>query len=218
VILSETMIFPYLRGLVFCASLTNEGGWQALDEAYRNPPLSTEQVLHPEKFHTKPDLPTNVDLGRLEPGPGWTEVGRNVVGEMQLGVMLRRNGGKGAAAGWDGDRFAVFEAPDHRLGLVWLSTWDSQTDALEFVRGYAAFQSAKLTTASPPPAGDARSRDASQAPRYVIERRGADVAVVEGFSPDVTKSLLDAAFRAKKVEKVRVPNPKAAQAAAEKKD
>ena len=143
VILSETMIFPYLRGLVFCARLTNDGGWKALDEAYREPPLSTEQILHPEKYRAKPDPPTPIDLGTLEPGDGWTEVGRNVVGEMQLGVLLRRHGGKAAAAGWDGDRFAVFEGPGGRLGLVWLSTWDTEDDAQEFARGYARFQATK---------------------------------------------------------------------------
>src|SRR4051812_22782586 len=35
-IISESMIFPYLRGMVFCAKLTNDGGWEAVDEAYRN--------------------------------------------------------------------------------------------------------------------------------------------------------------------------------------
>ena len=63
---------------------------------------------------------------------------------MQLGVLLRRHGGKAAAAGWDGDRYAVFEGPEGRLGLVWLSTWDSEDDAREFHRGYARFQTTKL--------------------------------------------------------------------------
>ena len=48
-IISESMIFPYFRGMVFCAALANEGGWKAVDEAYRNPPLSTEQIIHPGK-------------------------------------------------------------------------------------------------------------------------------------------------------------------------
>ncbi len=44
------MLFPYMKGVVFCAKLTNDGGWKAIDEAYRNLPQSTEQILHPEKF------------------------------------------------------------------------------------------------------------------------------------------------------------------------
>ena len=37
-IISESMIFPYFRGMVFCARLTNDGGWTAIDEVYRNLP------------------------------------------------------------------------------------------------------------------------------------------------------------------------------------
>ena len=150
-IISESMIFPYFRGMVFCAKLTNKGGWAAIDEVYRNPPLSTEQILHPEKYRGKLDLPMSIDLGVLKPGEGWKEVGRNVLGEMQLGVMLRKHGGKAAAAGWDGDRYAVFEGPDDKLGLVWLSTWDSEDDAREFVRGYVGYQTAKVGHLGRPP-------------------------------------------------------------------
>ena len=118
-IISESMIFPYLRGMVFCAKLTNQGGWKALDEAYKNPPASTEQIIHPEKYRSKPDLPMILDLGELKPGAGWKELGRNVLGEMQTAIMLGRQGPK-AAAGWDGDRYAVFEGHEGKLGLVWL--------------------------------------------------------------------------------------------------
>ncbi len=209
VILSETMIFPYLRGLVFCAHLTNDGGWNALDLAYREPPLSTEQIIHPEKYRTQPDLPTAVDLGTLETGCGWTELGRNVVGEMQLGVLLRNHGGKAAAAGWDGDRFAVFEGPNDTLGLVWLSTWDSDDDAREFARGYTRFQTTKIPGNPPQPdAFPDANRRPHQGTVFAIERRGSDIAVVEGFDPETTERLLEAAFRAKKTEMTHAPAAK----------
>ena len=53
-IISESMIFPYFKGVVFCARLTNDGGWKAIDEAYRSLPQSTEQILHPEKYRDQP--------------------------------------------------------------------------------------------------------------------------------------------------------------------
>jgi hypothetical protein len=201
-ILSETLMFPYFRGLVFCARLTNDGGWKALDDAYHAPPLSTEQILHPEKFRAEPDPPTVVDLGKLEASVSWTEVGRNVVGEMQLAVMLRKHGGKPAAAGWDGDCFAAFEGADDRLGLVWLSTWDTETDAQEFVRAYVGFQTTKLGSDIPQP--DAIPdcvRRPNKGAIFAVERRGLDVAVVEGFPSEATEPLVEAAFRAKKTEK-----------------
>ena len=130
--------------MVFCAKLTNKGGWAAIDEVYRDPPLSTEQILHPEKYREKPDYPMSIDLGSLAAGEGWKEAGRNVLGEMQLAILLKKHGGKAAAAGWDGDRYAVFEGPKGKLGLVWASTWDSEDDAREFMRGYVSCQSEKV--------------------------------------------------------------------------
>jgi hypothetical protein len=209
VILSETMIFPYLRGLVFCAYLTNDGGWKALDAAYREPPLSTEQVLHPEKYSAKPDPPTLVDLGPIDAGCGWTEAGRNVLGEMQIGVMLRRHGGKAAAEGWDGDRFAVFEGPDDRLGLAWLSTWDSEDDAREFARGYTRFQTTKMgADVAEPDAFPDASRRPHKGTIFAVERRGSDVAVVEGFDAETTERLIEAAFKARKTEMTHAAAPK----------
>ncbi|MGC8641771.1 MAG: hypothetical protein ACP5XB_18035 [Isosphaeraceae bacterium] len=199
-IITETMTFPYLRGMVFCVKLTNDGGWKAIDEAYKNPPVSTEQILHPDKYRTRPDLPTMIDLGELKPGAPWKEVGRNVLGELQTRVMLGRQGAR-AAAGWDGDRYAVFEGSEDKLGLVWLSTWDSEDDAREFAQAYARYQTRRMgkNGFQPEKIPDSLWRCADNVCR-VVERRGADVAVIEGFPPTVTASLLEKAFHARKTE------------------
>ncbi len=203
-ILSEGMLVPYLRGMIFCAKLANDGGWDAISKAYEKPPVSTEQILHPEKYRAKPDLPTKVDLGKLDPGAGWKEIGRNVVGEAQLGILLRSHGGRPIAAGWDGDRFAVFEGPEGKLGLVWFTTWDTETDAADFARQYTRFQTSKIGDGvSSPDAFPDSIRRPHSGKGYAVERRGMDVVVVEGFPAEVTESLLETAFRAKKSEFVR---------------
>jgi hypothetical protein len=201
------MIFPYFQGMVFCAKLTNEGGWAAIDDVYRNPPLSTEQIIHPEKYRAKPDFPMTIDLAALKPGDGWREVGRNVLGEMQTAILLKKHGGKRAAAGWDGDRYAIFEDAKNRLALVWLSTWDSEDDAREFAHAYVAYQSAKVGDLGKPPKPIPDSVWRNLDDRlFVVQRRGRDVAVVEGFSPDATPGLIEAAFQAKQTE-LRLAEP-----------
>ncbi len=212
-ILVESMVFPYLRGMVFCAELTNRRGWAGVDEAYTTPPLSTEQILHPEKYRDKPDSPMVIDLGKLTPGTGWKELGRNVLGEMQLAVLLRKDGGKPAAAGWDGDRYATFEhAAQKRFGLVWYSTWDSEEDAREFQRAYARNQSSKIDGLAPIPRPLPESlwRDLNDR-SYVVERRGSDVVVIEGFTPAVTATLVQQAFAATRSEAKPRTNPHAAK-------
>ena len=202
-ILRESLIFPYLRGLVFCARLTNDGDWAGIDEAYRHPPVSTEQVLHPRKYRLQPDPPMAIALPTLEPGESWKEVGQNVVGEFQTAILLRKVDGRKAAAGWDGDRFAVFEGAEGELGLVWVSTWDSEDDAQEFAESYARFQTAKVGDDAPElgdeiPETLRRDRDGAS---FVVDRRGADVVIVEGFPAEATDRLLEAARQAEKTEK-----------------
>jgi hypothetical protein len=200
-IISESMIFPYFQGMVFCAKLANDGGWAAIDEVYRNPPLSTEQIIHPEKYRAKPDFPMAINLAVLKPGIGWKEVGRNVLGEMQIAVLLKKHGGKKAAAGWDGDRYAIFEDSKNRLALVWLSTWDSEDDAREFAHAYVAYQSAKVGDLGKPPKPIPDSVWRNLDDRlFVVQRRGTNVAVVEGFSAEATPGLIEAAFQAEQTE------------------
>lgn len=210
-ILVESMAFPYFRGMVFCAKLANAQGWEGVDQAYRNPPQSTEQILHPEKYGSHPDRPMAIDLGVLSPGAGWKELGRNVLGEMQMGVMLRGQGGKKPAAGWDGDRYVVFEdAKSKKFALAWLSTWDDESEAKEFASAYTRYQTTKIAGLAPPPKplGDAVWRDLNDRV-YVVDRRGLDVVVVEGFSPATTATLVEQLSKATKTELKPRVNPHA---------
>lgn len=216
-IIAESMIFPYLQGVVFCAKLTNADDWKALDEAYKAPPLSTEQVLHPEKFRAKPDAPMAIDLGTLEPGEGWREVTRNTMGEFQIGVMLRGRQGQRAAAGWDGDTFAAFAGKDDRLGLVWRSTWDSEDDARQFAQTYWEYRNKKIDPDAPSPetARDSMRRTHEGA-IFAIEIKGSDVAIVEGFPPDRTETLIETALAAASVEKTHAPARRHGESARDK--
>jgi hypothetical protein len=46
----ESLIFPYLNGSQWATQLYKRGGWAAVSKAYTNLPLSTEQIIHPEKY------------------------------------------------------------------------------------------------------------------------------------------------------------------------
>ena len=207
----RSLIFPYLRGLVFCADADQR---RRLEGARRRPTATRRsrpsRSSTPRSTGPSPTCRPPSTSASSTPASGWKELGRNVVGEMQLGVLLRRHGGKAAAAGWDGDRYAVFEGPDGRLGLVWLSTWDSEDDAREFARGYARFQTVKLGSeaAQPEEVPDSFLRlheDKAKDSVFVVERRGKDVAVVEGFPAQATDHLLATAFLVKKTEMAHKP-------------
>src|SRR5262245_7446076 len=145
-IFRETMMFGYLKGMVFLLHLTNDNEWERVNEAFRKPPISTEQVLHPEKYLKQVDPPQAITIPPLGDlvGPDWKELGQNVIGELQLSVLLRKHLGTKAAAGWDGDRYAVFKGPGDKLALVWFSTWDSESDAKEFASAYWRYLGTKI--------------------------------------------------------------------------
>lgn len=138
----ETLLFSYFDGFRFSLSARRKGGQELLDLAFtRDPPLSSEQILHPEKWHTKRDDPVVLrwpDLSLVL--PGWTKAAEAQLGELTIRTLLRgvlKKDGRAAqaAAGWGGDRFAVYEKAaqtgNNRL-LAWVTEWDTEADAREF--------------------------------------------------------------------------------------
>jgi hypothetical protein len=140
--MQQSLIFPYLGGLGFVAAHRKDRSWAALDAVYRDPPDSTEQILHPERYLDR-DHPTLVALDAdaltAALGPGWTAPDHNVLGELQLRLWLQHHLGDdrfddaaAAAAGWDGDRLYALAGPHQALAVLHLSTWDSPQEARQF--------------------------------------------------------------------------------------
>ncbi len=146
-IFRDSLTFPYFQGMLFVLAVAGEGGWDGVHQVFSNPPRSTEQILHPDKYLHEIDLPQEVmlpDVTDLLP-PEWKKLGGNCLGELQTGILLKRvPGGSAAAAGWDGDRYEVFRNADGKLGLVYASVWDSVEDAKEFATAYDSYR--KLDT------------------------------------------------------------------------
>lgn len=138
-IFRETLLFPYDEGADFVDQLYQDGGWEAVDAAYANPPQSTEQILHPESYYAG-EGPVAVDLydPRDALGSDWEILDLNVMGELITGIFLNSDGvdsdeAELAAEGWGGDRYVVIGTDDAaETALIWRSAWDSVEDADEF--------------------------------------------------------------------------------------
>jgi len=153
------MLFPYLGGQTFFLelsqrtevvdgrlvprknplSLTDVADWEVVNYAYRRPPASTEEILHPEKYIKGSDPPLEIDFepGVLEPlGPGWKNTWENTFGEFFIKTLftdiLPSHAARKAAAGWGGDRYLLAENDEGGKVLYWRSLWDSSGDADEF--------------------------------------------------------------------------------------
>jgi hypothetical protein len=134
----DTLLFSYFRGLAFCAELRQVGGQRLLDHAFaHDPPQSSEQILHPEKWHDRRDDPLALAWPDLAGDlPGWTKEVEGELGEFETRLLLAQargaeSGATAAAAGWGGDRFAVYRKGGKTV-LLWWTEWDTAADADEF--------------------------------------------------------------------------------------
>lgn len=157
VALLASLLLPYIEGNAFLlrGGSILDGATRAPPEAdlvraFTAPPVSSEQVLHPEKYWD----PEQLDLPRpvIVPdrsaalGAGWRSVDEDTLGEigcaliaverlpgpieLQFGAMGLRNP---ASAGWGGDRYRTYRHEDGGRILHARLEWDTEADAVEFL-------------------------------------------------------------------------------------
>jgi hypothetical protein len=149
--LSGTLLFPYDKGQAFVQYLFDEGGWDLIDDAYANPPTTTEQILHPEKYIegegasevAVPDIAAAL-------GQGWQTIDEDTMGEYVISILLGDTGLSEeqvatASEGWGGDAYTVSATGDE-LAIAWQTEWDSEEDADEFATALAIRESERLDT------------------------------------------------------------------------
>jgi hypothetical protein len=226
----ELLMFPYVHGAKLSYALRKEGGWDLLNQAFRNPPDSTEQVLHPEKYWQKRDNPIIVALADLKPalGEAWELLEENSLGELNLSILARKflpakpsaaqMDPDTVASGWGGDTFQIFENKKTKEALLaWYTTWDSVEAARKFFNGYGTILEKKYpglvpqTTSAkgpesakapaPPVAGMTKGwRVRNKDLEIVIEQRGLDVIVIEGITSPLKDSVVEKLWLSKKKE------------------
>jgi hypothetical protein len=252
--LRESLIFPYLRGSEWATQLYRRGGWELVSNAFTKLPLSTEQIIHTEKYFSYerpvkivlPDVSNLLNAGvertanskqqtavaslqqsafssqksgrRLPPADrqlptahAWHRIDSDVNGEWNYYLILDQFlespvESKRAAAGWAGDRYAVYEGPNGQVLLAQVAAWDTENDAREFFDAYVKrtelrYPGAKRLDA---PESDPQTRNSKLETRnsfswqtnegeVVIELRGSRVVILEGIPEGVdAKTLMKA--------------------------
>jgi len=137
-ILTQELLFPYTQGQVFVQALIAQGGYAAVDAAFRNPPVSSEQVIHPDKYLAG-EMPIAVDLtdsaGIL--GDGWALAYDHTAGEYFLRNWLRPGLSAFtlpiAASGWGGDRYLMYANAEGQAAYQWKLVFDTAEDEAQFL-------------------------------------------------------------------------------------
>ena len=112
--LRDALIFPYLDGLNFSAAIVRPKGWDALSGVFAKPPVSTQQIMHPETYFSF-RIPPKAELPSLDKdlGADWVRLEDNLMGEFGwkevLKQFLNEERATPLAAAWSSDRYILFE-------------------------------------------------------------------------------------------------------------
>ena len=201
--LSDNLTFSYIDGFDFVLALKQRGGWEAVNKAYADPPRSTEQILHPEKYWGERDLPVNVEIPDCaDLLSDWKKIEENTLGEFNIRLLLdgylAEHAAIRASAGWGGDRFALYrQNSSGQLLLIWQTVWDSKRDSAEFFR--TCRQMLEKRYVPPAPAADSTATPSAPAPKswqtptpagiVSLERRGKAVILIDGAPEDLLPRL-----------------------------
>jgi hypothetical protein len=158
--LRRQMIGPYLLGLGFVSRgnllAVAQKGYPTADAErfYKSGPVSSEQILHPEKYwdDARRDLPKPVSVGEAGRalGRGWKRTLAGNLGELMVGVIVgaptpntndpaaqsAAGWTNAAAEGWGGDRWELWRNGERSVALL-ATVWDSDKDAKEFAEALA---------------------------------------------------------------------------------
>lgn len=136
----ESLVFPYKAGMLFQDAVYRKMGKASFAEVFKNPPVSTQQIMHPELYlaHTDPKMP---GLPKLPEPKHYRKLADGTMGEFDIRVMLRQYGSDELAdqlgPALAGSQFTLFEDKREKNPvLVWATEWSSAGKAQEFFAFY----------------------------------------------------------------------------------
>jgi hypothetical protein len=196
-IIHADALFARVAGVRFVEQLYyRSGSFADVDAAFKAPPLSTAQILHPEKFGAQ-QRPVAVALADLSAalGAGWRQIDTNVMGEFDLFNLVAQDGdgtlASTSVSGWAGDRWALLER-NGQQAVVLRTAWDSAQSAQAFFTAYAT--GLKIRFGAARTEADSPTRLAQTAPNAATELRvgGQEVLAVLAFDRATAEAIASA--------------------------
>ena len=144
--IQDLLVFPYNAGFTLLNGLwSSSSGFDTINDVYVDPPTTTEQVIHPDKYASRePAVTVSLPDTALD---GYEAVEESVWGELVFEVMLRQELGANvadvAAAGWGGDRYRLLWNGEN-VAFALLYAGDSETDAIEMQQALGDYAAAAM--------------------------------------------------------------------------
>jgi hypothetical protein len=182
-----TLVFPYTKGMLFQNALFERDGQKGFTEVFLKPPVSTQQILHPDKYFSGV-TPTQPALPQPDLPKGYKSLVGGSLGELEHTIMLEQYSGKTRAAEiaphWRGCAFDLLESKHpSRIVLLYSAEWDSEDAARQYFAAYRRQLSQKWKTMAIATETDDAVTGTGDDGRFVLRRKGAIVTSMEGLPP-----------------------------------
>lgn len=139
----EELLFSAVLGSKFLQYTVKTRGWKHVEKIYSDIPVSSEQIIHPEKYYILRDDPKEINFPDLAGvlGKSWTRLSQGTLGEFGFYLIgkkfLDELSAKVISEGWGGDHFELYEEMETKKTLfLAITKWDNLQQADEFFSFY----------------------------------------------------------------------------------
>lgn len=182
----ESLLFPYASGMLFQNAVLKKMGKPGFAEVFKRAPVSTQQILHPEKYFDK-TLPTEPKIAKFTGEKKYKLITDGALGEFDITMLIQEYSGKAAAekigTHWKGGRLSVWERKTDKHPLM---AHTVEFDSAEIAADYLEIYKKVLAKKSKQYQQDAASNGdlvlgSTDSGRFEARRTGAVVSSLEGI-------------------------------------
>jgi hypothetical protein len=210
--LRESLLMPYTFGLEFVrAVLAAKGKDTAYTGMLENPPIDTRQIMQPETYLRKQNVPPLAipDLDKLV-APDYERFDFGGMGEFDIYLLAKQYGGAppNYYPHWRGGYYFAARpksAPKDQIAMLYFSRWDSPEAARDFAKLYADYvpkRYKKAVLQQPASANGANATGALPAITFdtnegkvTVEIQGSDLLILEGYDDKVAENARQVLLR-----------------------
>jgi len=183
--LRRSLVFPYTEGMAFQSAVLERDHQRAFSEVFTDAPVSTQQILHPEKYFAKVK-PTEPALPDPHLPRGYKELVSGELGELEHGILIEQYVGKPEAQEiaphWRGCRFELRENKKlARVVLLYAVEWDEEASAARYFALYRQVLAKKWKHMTVDAEAADRVTGTGDDGWFELRRNGAVVTSVEGM-------------------------------------
>jgi hypothetical protein len=184
-----TLVFPYTEGMLFQNAVIEKDGDAGFASVFRHAPVSTQQIIHPEKYFEGVN-PTSPPLPDPHLPGAYRLLVSGTMGELDHEVLIEQFAGKDRAEElaphWRGSSYELRENKKAaRQILLYTVEWDGEEAARSYFDVYRealAKKWKKMQVTSTAPDCVTGSGDDG---RFELRRKGTIVTSVEGLPPGI---------------------------------